>query len=469
MFNERRNYWKTILISFIAAMMCCGSTRAQDSSAPARQQDPNKPVSQNPDSSAPKEASTQDPQTSDNDIKTPLPVSPPLEVHAVGSSIPLPQYQTLLRWGPVYVRTLEFIQSHDQLSNVSGGAQGVFSQGSFNASVLRASIVYDRMIGQNRLEVEYAPRLTIINGTVGSDYLNQTGSLNWVQALSPRWTLGLSNSVGYFSVRHLYGDYFLDVNTVTAGTVPSSFLDGGGSWLNTNSQVTLAYALSPTSSLSISPNFAYSHISGTINGGAPTNVYQYGGALNWMKQLTPHRSINAVYYYRVVDSRGDAVPYQSGQVGLTQELGPSTVFSAYIGLLSAGFASGRDNALSGSVQLTRRLGRSIASIGYYRGMPLFSELASQGFSQWVQGNFRVDLTPRWYWSAQGGYENSMTSKIVDVSGKFASTELGYRITPQISGFFSYAYKIQGGSDPLLLSGTRSFYLGGVRWTARPAQ
>jgi hypothetical protein len=361
------------------------------------------------------------------------------------------------------------MQSYDQISNVSSGAQGVFNQGSFNASVLRASIIYDRMIGRNRLEIEYAPRLTIINGTVGSDYLNQTGSLNWVQTLSPRWTLGLSNSVGYFSVRHLYGDYFLDVNTVTPGTVPSSFLDGGGSWFNTNSQVTLAYAISPTSSLSISPNFAYSHVTGTLNGEVPTNIYQYGAELDWKKQLTPHRSINAVYYYRVVQDHTDTVPYQNGQVGITQELGPSTVFGANVGLISAGFGSGRDYALSGSVQLTRRFGHSEASIGYYRGMPLFSELASQGYSQWVQGNFRVDLSRRWYWSAQGGYEDSMTSKIVDVSGKFASTEVGYRITPQISGFFSYAYKTQGGSDPRLLTGTRSYYLGGVRWTARPAQ
>lgn len=453
--------WKTIAISFIAAMLCCPAAWAQESSSSAPpQQDPNKPGSQD---------SSQDPQPSDNDIKTPLAVPPSLEVYPAGSSIPLPRYDTLLRWGPVYVRTLEFMQSYDRISNVSGGAQGVFNQGSFNASILRASIVYDRMIGQNRLEAEYSPRVTIINGKVGSDYLNQTANLNWVQTLSPRWTLGLSNSVGYFSVRHLYGDYFLDVNTVTAGTVPSSFLDGAGSWLNTNSQVTLAYALSPTSSLSITPNFAYGHISGTVNGGEATNIYQYGAKLDWKKQLTPHRSINVVYYYRVVESRGSRVPYQSGQVGITQELGPSTVFGAYIGLLSAGFASSRDNAVAGSVQLTRKFGRSVGSIGYYRGIPLFSELGSQGFSQWVQGNYRVDLTQRWYWSAQGGYENSLTSKIVDVTGKFASTEVGYRLTPQISCFFSYAYKTQGGNDPLLLSGTRSFFLGGLRWTARPVQ
>jgi len=462
-------FWRTISISIISAALCCGVARAQESSTPTQQQDPNNPVSQNSDSSAPKEGASQDSQSADNDIKTPLPVAPSLEVHPVGSSISLPQYDTLLRWGPVYVRTLEFSQSYDQISGAPTAGQGIFNQGSFDTSILRASIVYDRVIGQNRLELEYDPRLTIVNGVVGKDYLNQSANLNYVQTLSPRWTLGLSNSVAYYSVRQLYGDYFLPVNTIAPGALPSSFLDSGGSWLNTNSQVSLAYALSPTSTLTISPNFSYSYVTGTTSGGGSGNVYQYGAQLNWTKQLTAHRSINAAYYYRAVESAGSSVPYQSIQVGITQDLGPSTVIGGSIGLLSSGFPSNQDNTVAGSVQLSRKLGRAVGSIGYYRGMPLFSELASQGVSQYVQGSYQVNLSQRWYLSVQGGYENSLTSNIINVSGKFGSAEVGYRLTPQISSYFSYTYKTQGGTDALLLSGTRKSYVAGLRWTARAAQ
>jgi hypothetical protein len=171
----------------------------------------------------------------------------------------------------------------------------------------------------------------------------------------------------------------------------------------------------------------------------------------------------------VVDGRGDSVPYQTAQVGITQQLSPSTVFGGYLGVITSGFASAQDTSLAGSVQLSRSFGRSVGSIGYYRGMPFFTELASQGYSQYVQANYRFDLTRRLYWSAAGGYEDSLTSKIINVSGKYGSTEVGYRLTPQISSYFSYAYKIQGGNDARLLSGTRSYYLGGLRWTARPVQ
>ncbi len=234
-------------------------------------------------------------------------------------------------------------------------------------------------------------------------------------------------------------------------------------------QANFAYALSPTSSISVAPVFAYNHVTGQINGPATTDSFLYGATVGWSKQISPNSSINASYGYQIIEQNGAGTPYQYGQVGYSRKFGPSTVISLSVGLQTESFVSGRNWNLTSSVQASRKIGRASASISYYRGMPLFSELGSQGLSQMVFGEFRYNFSQRWYATAQGGYEDSLTTSIIDLSGKFASAEVGYQVSPQIRCFASYAYKIQGGADPNLLAGTRFYYAGGIRWSARPAR
>lgn len=432
-------------------------------------QEPQNPPPVTPDPAVTNAGTAQDAQSSDSAAKPAVYVPTQLEVRSMGSSVPLPSYDTLLRWGPVYVRSIELFQDYDQIGNVTGGAQGIFNQNSFNATVLRTDIVYDRPTALGRFVVEYAPRLTVVNGHVSADFVNQTIALHWVEPLSSRWSLGLSDNFSYYSVRNLYGDYFLDVNAITGGTVPSSFLDSAGSWLNAGTEASFSYALSPTSSFSISPGFAYSHTTGLINGPETTDAYQYSGTLGWNKRLSPNFSIQADYGYRLVQSLGGHVPYNNGDVGFSWQLTPSTTLGLTAGVLTEGFVAGTDWTVSGSAQLAEKWGRSVVSIGYYRGVALFNELGSQGVSQMIQANYRVNLTPRWYWTAQGGYEDSLTKSVADLSAKFASTEVGFQLTRQVSCFASYGYKTQGGGNLQLLAGTVSSVIGGIRWTARPAQ
>jgi hypothetical protein len=124
-------------------------------------------------------------------------------------------------------------------------------------------------------------------------------------------------------------------------SVPSSILDGGGSWLGVSSQATLAYALSQKSSISIAPFFGYSHVTGPINGLQPFSIYQYGAKIDWSKRLTPFRGIHVDCDARVVGDFGNRVLYQDGQVGITQQFGPSSTLGISAGLLTENFGSGR--------------------------------------------------------------------------------------------------------------------------------
>ena len=457
---RRRQGSKMIPLILFAVLACSWSARAQESSSSPQSQE-EKADKKTPDgNSSP---------SGDNPIKTPLLIPVETDILPIGSSSPLPSYETMLRWGPVYLRSLELIQSYDQLSNITGGAQGIFNQSNFLSTILRTDIVYDKRMRQSRLVFEYAPRLTVVNGHVSSDFLNQNLSLNWVQVLSPRWTLNITNTFKYDSVRSPHGDYYLGVPSVIGSSVPSSFLDGAGSWLTASTSGRFTYVLSRTSAISINPMFSYGHTSGQIiTTPQGADVYQYGGHITWQKQLSPSRSLSADYHDQIVGSLGKGISYQGGEVGISQGIGPSTVVSISAGMLSAGFPSGRQWSFSGSVQAARTLGRSRGSIAYQRGLPLFAEVLLQGYSQRVDADYSLELSRRWYLRVQGGYEDTLTTGTPSVSGKFISSEIGHRLTSQISCYVSYAHKTQSGSIQNLLSGTRDYYMGGIRWDARAA-
>ena len=442
-----------------ALFLHSGSVRAQESST----------------SSAEKgQASTSDPQSPDNDVKAPVQVPPELEVRPMGSSLPLPTYDTRLRWGSLFVRSVELMHNYSQFQGVTAaGTQGIFDQSSFNATVLRPDFIFDRYLRHSRLVLEYAPLLEAVNGKFSSNFANQTASLEWVQELTPRLTLGLSDYFRYYSVRDLYS-YYVNAdafrNTIVTGSlVPSSFLDGGGSWLNESVQASFAYALSPTSSISVAPEFGYNHITGQLNGPATTDGSQYGVSAAWNKQISRHSAIHVSYRYQILRESGADTSYQYAQAGYSRSFGTGTSFSVSAGLETADFVSGRQWNVTTSVQASQKIGRGSASVSYSRGTPLFSELGSTGLSQMVFGEFRYNFTRRWYATVQGGYENSLTSSIIDVSGKYASAEVGYQLTSQLSCFTRYAYKTQDGGDPNLLVGNRYYYAGGIRWSAREVQ
>src|SRR5947207_15122575 len=106
-------------------------------------------------------------------------------------------------------------------------------------------------------------------------------------------------------VRELYRGYFHVVNTSTATTTPTFLLDGPGSWLNTNMEATVTYALSPVSTVSVIPSFGYSHVGGEINATQRLSIYQYGGKIRWDKRFSATRGMNASYYSRVVGDLGN--------------------------------------------------------------------------------------------------------------------------------------------------------------------
>jgi len=459
--------WKKYLFSLFLTAGLSLPLRAQQPTQSSQDPENGSAKSADPDGSQSQSPNPTD--SPDNPVKTPLSTPPQIDIRPAGSSSPLPSYVSFLRWGPLYVRSFEFFQSYDQISNVVNPGGGIFDQGSFNASIFRTDIIFDKQLRRSRLEFEYSPRLTIVNGQVSNDFANQNANVNYVDQISPRWTIGIGGSVIYDSVRHLYGDYFLDVDAITGSSVPSSFLDGSGSWLTSRATTTLAYAISPTSTLSIAPFYGYGHVGGSINGPQPYSLEQFGGQVRWVTQFSPTSTIEVSYYPQALQLHGTTVLYQSGDLGYTHQFGLNTNIALFGGVVAEGFASGEQWVFNGSAQIAEEFGKSTASLAYFRGFPLFVELASQGVAQRAEGAYSLRLSQRWYWSARAGYEDSLSSQIVSFSGKYVATELGYYMAKQWSCFFTYGYKVQSGNDPSILVGTRDFYSGGIRWTARPVQ
>jgi len=216
---SEHSQWKRMFLGLVLTMFCWAPARAQQEPVAALE-------GQNPPvlASGSEPGQTTSPQPADSSTNVPSQA----QIRPAGRSSPLLSYSSFLRWGPIYVRTMEFLQGYDQIDAAAGSNQGIFNQRSFTSTVLRTDIIYDRQFKQSRLELQYSPRLTIVNGNVGSNYANQNANMNWVRQLSPRWTLAVNPSVTYMKVRQMYGDFFLDASAITGTNVPSSFLDGAG-------------------------------------------------------------------------------------------------------------------------------------------------------------------------------------------------------------------------------------------------
>ena len=91
----------------LAVILTAPSARAQSGPPTSQGQEqqqppPDKPTEPNP-SGPPQQSSD---SSADSNVKSPLPLPPELEVRPIGSSTPMPTYDTLLRWGPLYVKRL---------------------------------------------------------------------------------------------------------------------------------------------------------------------------------------------------------------------------------------------------------------------------------------------------------------------------------------------------------------------------
>ncbi len=370
-----------------------------------------------------------------------------------------------LRWGDIFIGSADFSQVYATTSPVTGASVAN------NASLFRTHIYYDHEFQRARLALQYQPRLMVIDGKVVSDFVNQNVNLDSYVVLSSRWVMGLDEHVTYYGSKNVYGDTFLDADSVTATTVQNNFLEGSGTWLSSSTGVSFNYLWSPRTRISVSPSYTYTHSTASIDN-VQTNTFTsetfssngYSVRSTASYDMTANRTIGAYYYFQHLTSSNSfsSTTYHGFGASVSQRLTPSVAVSGSLGATTANFSGGRQWDTAFSLAAIKSFQRSNVALSYSRGSTLAgyvtNHLGERIDIRAVQG-----WTRRFQTGLGAGYQREITQP-TGLWAKYVHANFSYRLTAQLNLFSTYVHKWQRGSDPQLFSGDNDFVLFGIGWT-----
>jgi len=352
----------------------------------------------------------------------------------------------------------------------TGTAPGV----QYNVAVLQTTVVYDHLIGHNdRIALQYSPSIAFANGQVFSDFSNQFSSLDLLLFTRPRWNVRFSDGFLYRYAQQSIGYPYFDANPTTSGTVQNGFLNGPTRWLSDTANLTVGYALSPRSTLGITPSYIFSE---SGSGTQFARGVSYGGSVNWIYRMSERQTIGLVYDGQLIretsGSTFDTI-YHTVAATTGRQLSASWSLQGSVGMTTSTDSlpkSVRAWYFYGSFGTIKQFGRaSYIAVNYSRGDTLATGLISSQYADRVDVSVQNRISARLSWSIGGGYLHEVNS--LSLGAWYASSHAQFLLAPRSGLLATMDYSHQGqqlGNVPTdLFTGDRDIFTFGLLW--KPAQ
>lgn len=388
------------------------------------------------------------------------------EVKEMGRATPLPAALGPLRWGLIYLRSLEFFQMFgvSRRANLTGNGDTV-------ASVFQGTFAFDKQFKSSRVSLQYRPNITIGNGKVYNNLTSHDVQFDtgYSHPLSRRWTMNLLEGVTYRSARNQFSDPYFATNALTGTGFSNSFLTGPVSYVANSTSLILNHPISPRTYLSFGPDL---HLIYSTGGYQQNSISSstYGGNASLQHALSPTRSVGLSYgYQRIVPSRTyEEIIYQNVTANYSQQFSPSWQMGFSVGASIGSSARNKHLSGIGSFNLSKTFQKSSFTLNYFRGHA-FSGYINNGETQ--RADLVYSFTPIRRLSTQigGGYENTQSTLVtpgappVKVSGTYGTVSVNYPISRSVSWLASFTYRRQNSRDLQVFPGNQSFALTGISW------
>lgn len=392
-------------------------------------------------------------------------------IHQIGSSGLLAGRREGIGWGSLYIPSASVtgvVNRFETTSTLPGTT--------FDAVVLQTSVVYDHtLLGGSRLAVQYAPSLAIANGQVVGNFSNQNTSLDVLIYTRPRWNIRFGDTFSYYYAQQSFGRAYFDVNPVTSGRVTNNFLNGPNSWLSDSAYLSIAYALSIRSSISVTPAFVYSKSGGGMH---PAHAGSYGGNVNWNYRTSARQTVGIQYTGQLIHGTfaaflsplsvsSDAL-YHTVAATAARQLSATWFVTGAVGATTSSYSqptqpSLRQWSFYGSAGLVKHLGRSSVGLNYSRGDTLSNGLLSNQYADRVDVTYRNQMSKRLSGTVGWGYLRQIQSG--GFSGWYASSDVQFLLAPRtgLFSFFSYSHTNQSANASNLYAGNSDYFSFGLRW------
>ena len=435
------------LVGIVVLLIPLGTRAQQDSSS-------EQPRNEQPASA---EADQQSGESSSRVPTSPMPSQP--QILQLGRATPLGESWSHLRWGSLYIASIDFLQLYSKLE-----APDLTSPLTRVTSLFRTTLVFDRSSRRSRLALQYQPRLAVVNGQVRTNLLNQVLALDLYYQVSPRWTLNFGDSFHYAQNQHFIPEDSIQVGGLSGSIVRGNLLDTAGRWIQNEAYVGANHQMSPRTEFKVGGYYGYG-LTGVTN--EPfAEAHYYGASAGLSRAFTPKTRLGLGYEIRVVGGGGGAPKTVSHtmRTSYSYRLGPTWGFHSTMGATFIGRLPEQPRywTATGTALLVKTFGRSTLGLTYDRG---------QSFAGYVTNRVadRADVSYGFRWSGRFqtnfgvGYYRDNGFGAPSNSGKFGVANLRYRLAPNFVLMADYARKVQDVTTVQLLAGTRDIYLVGIRW------
>jgi hypothetical protein len=379
--------------------------------------------------------------------------------HQIGSAGVLAGSPEGLHWGKFYIPSADAMGAVERLEFTGAQSTDVQAQALFSAM-----LVYDREFKTNRVALQYRPRLAVANGQVQKDFSNQNVSLDTILYSRPRWNVRFGDNFQYYYTQESLGDLYLSVDAVSSSTVSNIFVDSPNRWLSNNAYVSVSYALSARTSITVTPSYIYSE-SGTK--AVSSRGQEYGGTITWSHRTSARQSVGIQYSAQEIHESGinasDAI-YQTIAGILERQLGPTWLVRGSAGVTTTAYTIGtRQLYAYGTFSLVKRIHRSAIAVNYSRGDSFVNGFISNQYTDRVDVTYQAQVGRRWNWATGAGYLRQVTGG--DFVAKYATGQLGFLMAPRAGLYatMSYVRKNQTGNSTGLFAGNADFFSFGVSW------
>jgi hypothetical protein len=448
-------------LSFVVIALCLATslaaqqpTGSQGTTATETQQNPDAPKStdqgQDPTPVVPADAPTPG-----------VPIDS--QIHPAGRALPWYGSSTPLQWGPFSIRDIAYDHIYDRFfPSVPSPSEDI------NIDIFRASLVFDKAFGGQRIVLQYVPQLAILNGAPANNGgFNNNVLLGTTFQISPRLTIALREQFTQVHSRELYPPDVLAVDQQAGNLIQNDYLQNAGSYLSNTVGAVVNYNLTPRLTLTVSPNYTYTDVTNKNGVNYVANGNNIAVKASVVYALTPRQNLGVVYGFEALRASGVA---DAGQTDFTTaalyygyQISKTWWFRGSIGANRTTYGQGiqPQDTTGGDVSVLKVFGPSTFALAYERGRTptnfITANVANRG-----DATYFIHLTRRLTWNTGAGIYNEVGTGPLN-RGSYALSGMDFGLSPSLVLHAGYSYSYQRSSTPQLLSGIRNTCVASIRW------
>ena len=386
-------------------------------------------------------------------------------VHSVDGASPLDIANSLWNNSVFALSSVSLTQSYYLDGSPAQGSSGHLM------TIMSSAFAMDRYIGRTRFALQYKPQVSIVDGEVMSDLLNQTATLNFAQQLAPRLSMSLSDSFSYLGNRQFNGNP-MSMDPRSGSIFQQNYLRGTGRVLSDSVSAGFSYQTSARATVSVTPFYTYANTTG--NAGTTSNVdaSYIGATTNLSYALSPRRNIGGYYSHQssIISSSTGANQFESFGLNYSEQTGTYVISAqgggSYVhgGSTAALEASANSWTGTGSLQVSKMMKDSSIALMASRS-EAFAGVISASMNDRVDLTYSRHLGRKTSFSAGGGFFRTLQSSVSSGRdhGKYVSGQVQYDIAPGIQSFFAINHVIQSGDGTQVTSGGWTYFSLGITW------